>query len=217
MKLSDQTLNTLKNFSTINDGIVLQKGNVQRTMSPEKTIVVHATLQDNFPETFGIYDLNQFLGNVAALNDPDLTFSPDSVVVDDGDMVLNYYSCSSNIIVSPPDKELILKKVDVSFDLSSETLKKILRLAVMNNLPNVTVMGKNGEVRLQTHEKKNDTSNFAYKKIANHNGDDFSVSFKTDNLKLLPDDYSVEIMIGAFAKFTNKAGNLIYFVALESK
>lgn len=217
MKLSEQTLNVLKNFATINDGLVLKKGKTQKTISPEQTILVEAELPEDFPESFGIYDLSQFLGNVTALNDPEMTFSRESVIMDDGHMKLNYYSCSTNLIISPPDKELVLKKIDVKFDLSAETFKKILRLSLMNNLSNITVLGKQGELRLQTHERKDDTSNFAYTKIADHNGDDFSVSFKTENLKLIPDDYHVEIMIGGFAKFTNKAGNIKYFIAAESK
>ena len=217
MKLTEQTLNILKNFSTINDGFVFRKGTVQRTMSSNKAIMVEAVIEEDFPLEFGIYDLSQFLGNVTTLNDPELTFSNESVIIDDGDMILNYYKCSSNLIISPPDKTLLLKKIDVTFDLSADTLKKLLRLAMMNNLPNVTVQGKNGELRLKTHEKKSDTSNFAYTKIANHTGDDFSISFKTDNLKLIPDDYSVEIMIDGFAKLTNKTGNIKCFVAVEAK
>lgn len=218
MKLSENTLAILKNFSSINSGVVLQKGNVQKTISPEQTILVEAHLEDDMPETFGIYDLNQFLGNVTTLKSPELKFSSESVVMDDGDMQLNYYSCSPSLIISPPQgRDLVLKNVDVSFALSNNTLTKLLRLAAMNNLSHLTVIGKNGELRLQTHEKSNDTSNFASTKIDDYSGKDFVVSFKTENLRLIPDNYNVEIAIGGFAKFVNASGKLTYFIALESK
>lgn len=218
MKLSENTLAILKNFSSINSGVVLQKGNVQKTISPEQTILVEAHLEDDMPETFGIYDLNQFLGNVTTLKSPELKFSSESVVMDDGDMQLNYYSCSPSLIISPPQgRDLVLKNVDVSFALSNNTLTKLLRLAAMNNLTHLTVIGKNGELRLQTHEKANDTSNFASTKIDDYTGKDFVVSFKTENLRLIPDNYNVEIAIGGFAKFVNASGKLTYFIALESK
>ena len=67
MKLNENTLSVLKNFSSINSGLVLQRGNVQKTISPEKSILVEAELEDVIPEQFGIYDLNQFLGNVTTL------------------------------------------------------------------------------------------------------------------------------------------------------
>jgi hypothetical protein len=217
MKLSENTLSVLKNFSSINSGIVLQKGNLQKTISPEKSILVEAEVEDVLPEQFGIYDLNQFLGNISTLNNPDLTFTDNAVLMNDGDITFNYYSCSTNLIVSPPDKELKLKQVDVSFSLTNAILTKLLRLAAMNNLTHLSVVGKNGEIRLQTHEKANDTSNHASFKLNDYNGEDFSASFKVENIKLIPGDYDVEIQLGAFAKFVSKSGKIKYFIALESK
>ena len=217
MKLSENTLSVLKNFSTINSGLVIQKGNVQKTISPEKSILVEAELEDVMPEQFGIYDLNQFLGNVSTLSNPDMTFSDLAVIMNDGDISFNYYSCSPNLIVSPPDKELKLKQVDVSFTLTNAVLSKLLKLAAMNNLTHLSVVGKNGEIRLQTHEKANDTSNHASIKLNDYTGEDFSASFKVDNIKLIPGDYDVEMQLGAFAKFDSKTAKIKYFIALESK
>jgi hypothetical protein len=217
MKLSENTVNVLKNFASINSGVVLKKGTKQKTISPEKSILVEAILEDQMPVDFGIYDLNQFLGNAVTLNTPDMKFSDDAVVMDNGSFQLNYYSCSQNLIVSPPDKELTMDKPDVEFDLSRDATKTLLQLAALNNLPNLSVIGKNGDVKLQVHEKSNDTSNFAATKIGSNSGDDFVATFKTDNLKLIPDDYHVAISLKGFAIFTNKSGTLKYFIALETK
>jgi hypothetical protein len=221
MKLSENTLSVLKNFSAINSGLVLQKGKTQKTISPEKSILVEVEIDDSLPEQFGIYDLNQFLGNISTLNSPELTFSDSAVIMNDGEISFNYYSCSTNLIVSPPDKELKLKQTDVSFTLTNAVLTKLLRLASMNNLTHLSVVGQNGEIRLQTHEKANDTSNHASFKLNDYNGEDFIASFKVDNIKLIPGDYDVEIQLGAFAKFTASAGafkdKIKYFIALESK
>ena len=221
MKISENTLSVLKNFSAINSGLVLQKGNVQKTISPEKSILVEVEIEDAIPSQFGIYDLNQFLGNVSTLGNPDLSFTENSVMMNDGDIAFNYYSCSPNLIVSPPDKELKLKQTDVSFTLTNAILSKLLRLASMNNLTHLSVVGKNGEIRLQTHEKANDTSNSASFKLNDYNGDDFIASFRVDNIKLVPGDYDVEIQLGAFAKFVATSGvfkdKIKYFIALETK
>ena len=217
MKLSENSFSVLKNFSSINSGLVLQKGKVQKTISPEKTILVEAELDDTIPEQFGIYDLNQFLGNVTTLEKPELEFKSDSVVMSDGQVKLNFYSCATNLIVSPPDKELVMKQIDISFHLDNASLQKLLKLAAMNNLPNLSVIGKNGEITLQAHEKANDTSNFASIRLNDYTGKDFSVSFKVENIKLVPDNYDVEIMIGGFAKFTAKNKKLKYWIAVETK
>ena len=217
MKFSENTLSVLKNFASINSGVVLKAGKVQKTISPEKSILVEATLDDLIPSDFGIYDLNQFLGNVTTLKDPELTFTSEKVTLDNGVVPFDYSACSTNLIISPPEKDLVLKQIDVTFNLTNSLLQTLLKLGAMNNLPNLSVVGKNGELRLRIHEKANDTSNSAYPKIGDYAGNDFSATFKTENLKLLPDDYTVELQIGAFAKFVNKAGNLKYFIALETK
>lgn len=216
MKLSEQSLAILKNFASINSGVVLHNGKIQKTISPEKSILVEATLEDSLTD-FGIYDLNQFLGNVTTLRNPELTFFGDYVMMDDGELALSYLACSPNLIITPPEKELVLKTVDVSFSLPNVTLQKLIKVATMNGLPNLSVVGKNGELHLKIHERANDTSNHGSIKIGDYAGQDFTASFKTDNLKLLPDDYNVEIQKGAFAKFENVAGNLKYFIALETK
>lgn len=217
MKLSDNTLTILKNFASINSGMVLNAGRTQKTISPQKSILVEATLDDELPSKFGIYDLNQFLGNVTTLKNPELTFKGESVVIDDGELALTYNACSTNLIITPPDKELVLKSIDVTFNLSNASLQKLLKVAVMNNLPNLTVQGKNGGLYLIIHEKTNDTSNEGSIKIGDYAGNDFTSSFKIDNLKLVPDNYKIEIQTGAFAKFENEVGNLKYWIALESK
>ena len=217
MKLSENTLAVLKNFASINSGVVLSSGASQRTISPEKSILVEATIDDDIPTQFGIYDLNQFLGNLTTLRNPELTFSKEGVVLDDGELSFEYRACSANLIITPPEKELVLKSVDVKFSLPNETLQKLIKVATMNGLPNLSVVGKNGSLLLKIHERANDTSNSGTIKIGEYAGQDFTASFKTDNLKLLPNDYNVEIQKGAFAKFENTAGTLKYFVALETK
>jgi hypothetical protein len=215
MKFSENTLAVLKNFSSINSGLVLKQGKHQRTMSPDKAILAEVTLDEDIGSDFGIYDLPQFLGNISTLGNPEISFSNEKVVMTDGGLSLNYYSCSPSLIASPPDKSLELSSVDVKFDLSSANMQKLLRLAAMNSMPNLTVVGKGGKLYIKTHELKSDTSNYATMEIGDHSGADFEKSFKTDNLKMIADDYTVSI--AGFALFENKNKPLKYFVALESK
>ena len=118
MKLSETSLLTFKNFASINSGVVLNTGHVQRTWSVDKSILVEAELEESFPFTFGIYDLNQFLGNVTTLKTPSLTFSKDHVTLNDDEMNIKYRACDTELISSPPNKTLVLNDPDVTFDLS---------------------------------------------------------------------------------------------------
>ena len=60
MKLSDKTLSLLKNFSNINQSILFKKGSSLRTISVMKNILAEATITEEIPKDFGIYDLSQF-------------------------------------------------------------------------------------------------------------------------------------------------------------
>lgn len=218
MKLTEETLSVMKNFANINSGVVLRKGNVQKTMSPEQTILVEATLSDAFPETFGIYDLNQFLGNVTTLNAPSLKFSDNSVKMTDDDVELTYSACSPSLIIAPPEgKDLVMGSPDVTFTLSKAALQKILKISAMNSLPNISIIGSSDGLFIQSHELKNDTSNSARMRLDDYSGNDFSISFKTDNLKMISDNYNVQIKIGGFSCWTNTSGTLKYFIAMEKK
>ena len=59
MKLSENTVNILKNFSTINQNILVKSGSQLRTMSTMKNILGEASITEDFPKEFGIYDLNE--------------------------------------------------------------------------------------------------------------------------------------------------------------
>ena len=61
MKLSDRTVNLLRNFSTINQSILFKQGTKLRTISVMKNILAEATISEELPKDFGIYDLGQFL------------------------------------------------------------------------------------------------------------------------------------------------------------
>jgi hypothetical protein len=218
MKLSEQTLAVLKNFATINSGVVLKPGKVQKTISAEKSILVEAELEDITDHEFGIYDLNQFLGNIITLKNPNLDFGEQTVVMTDEDGTkMDYRACAAELVISPPTKELTLDSPDVVFDLSNSTFVKLMRLGAMNALPNLTIAGKDGELKASVHEKNNDTSNMASTTIGAWSGEDFTASFKTELLKMLPDDYKVEIKLGGFAKFSSTTKNLVYFISLEIK
>jgi hypothetical protein len=216
MKLNENTLTVLKNFASINSGLVIRKGKIQRTISPDETVLAEASLEDDFPEIFGIYELTNFLGNVTTLSNPDMSFSDKSVVLKDGDLELNYFSCSTNLITSPPEgKELVMSDPTATFTITNSNLQKILRLSAMNELTHLSIIGKDGKISLRANELKNDTSNSVSIEVGEYKGDDFKASLKVDNIKVIPDDYTVHIKVGRFTYWVNKNNTLKYFIAFE--
>ena len=61
MQLHNDTIDILKNFSEINQNLLVKEGNTLSTISVMKNILADAEVSESFPKEFGIYDLNDFL------------------------------------------------------------------------------------------------------------------------------------------------------------
>lgn len=215
MKLSDKTINLLKNFSDINQSILFKKGNKIRTISVMKNILAEAEVQEEFPKDFGIYDLNQFLRGLFLHNQPELDFSNDGhVVIREGKTRSKYFFAEPSVIVTPPDQSLTLPTMDVEFDLSTEQLEKIRKAVLAFQLPDLSVVGEAGVVKLVIHDKKNDTSN-DFQVIVGETDGEFCFNFKVENIKILPGSYKVSISRKLLSKFVNSDHDLTYYIALE--
>jgi len=197
MKLSDSTLSLLKNFSTINQSILFKQGTRLRTISVMKNILAEATIEEEFPKDFGIYDLNQFLNGLSLHNSPELDFDNDNhVVIKEGRSRSKYFFADPQVIVTPPEKEMNLPSEDVTFQLSTEQLDKLLKAAAIYQLPDLAVVGGNGVVKIVVRDKKNETSNdFAITvgETSNYFCKNFSFNFKVENIKILPGNYEVVV------------------------
>ena len=215
MKLSDITLSLLKNFSTINQSILFKQGSKLRTISVMKNIYAEASIGENLQKDFGIYDLNQFLNGLTLHNSPDLDFTNDGhVVIKEGRMRSKYFFADPGVIVTPPDKEIEIPSVDVSFELSTNQLDKLLKAAAVYQLPDFCAVGCSGVVQLVVRDKKNDTSN-SFSVIVGETDKEFTFNFKIENIKILPGTYDVSISQKLMSKFVSKDYDLKYYVALE--
>tara|TARA_Y100000766_G_scaffold111634_1_gene95586 strand:+ start:1254 stop:1919 length:666 start_codon:yes stop_codon:yes gene_type:complete len=215
MKLSDKTLSFLKNFSTINQSILFKQGTRLRTISVMKNILAEASIEEELPKDFGIYDLNQFLNGLSLHHNPDLDFANEGhVVIKEGRMRSKYFFADPQVIITPPDKEMTLPTEDVTFELSTEQLDKLLKAAAIYQLPDLSVEGVNGVVKIVVKDKKNDTSN-SFSITVGETDKVFSFNFKVENIKILPGTYDVVVSSKLLSRFSSKNHDLTYFIALE--
>ena len=215
MKLSDNTLSLLKNFSTINQSILFKQGSKLRTISVMKNILAEATVDEELPKDFGIYDLNQFLNGLGLHHDPELDFGDEGyVLIREGKMRSKYFFADPQVIITPPDKEITLPTEDVKFELSTQQLDKLLKAAAIYQLPDLAVKGADGVVKLVVRDKKNDTSN-SFSVIVGETDKQFTFNFKIENIKILPGTYAVLVSQKLLSKFTNKDRDLRYYISLE--
>ena len=215
MNLSDKTLTILKNFAGVNNSILVKKGNQLRTISVAKNILAEAEIEEDFPREFGIYDLNQFLNGLSLHQDPDLDFENDTYLnIREGKRRAKYFFADPQVIISPPEKEITLPSEDVHFQLESTSLEKLLKAAAVYQLPDFSVIGEAGVVKLVVRDKKNDTSN-SYSVVVGETDKEFIFNFKVENIKIIPGSYDVVVSSKLLSQFTNSQYNLKYFIALE--
>ena len=186
MKLSNDTLTILKNFSSINTGIEFKSGNVLSTISPGKTILAKATLKDTFPEDFCVYDLNQFLSVHSLNKDTEIDFDDMNVIFKSGKSKIKYRKTAKEMIITPPDKELSLPSVDASFVLSEDTFSSIMKSASILQSPHIAVESVGGKLYISCFDAKDDSAHTNSIEISDSSTDDFKLVFFTENLKMIP-------------------------------
>ena len=215
MKLSESTVSLLKNFSSINQSILFKEGQKLRSISVMKNILVEANVSEEFPKDFGIYDLNQFLNGLSLHSSPDLDFDNDQyVVIKEGKYRSKYFFADPSVIVAPPEKEISLPTEDVCFQLTSQELEKLKKAASIHQVPDISVIGENGVIKLVARDKKNDTSNI-FSAVVGETTTEFVFNFKEENLKIVPGNYDVVVSEKLLSRFQNQNIDVTYYIALE--
>ena len=214
MKLSNNTTNILKNFSQINQSILIKQGNKLKTISVMKNILAEAEIEEDFEADFAIYDLNQFLSGLSLYDSPDLEFGDSYLTIRDARRRAKYFFADPSVIVSPPEKEISLPSKDVCFTVATQQLDKLLKAAAIYQVPDLSAVGRNGKIELVVRDKKNDTSH-EFSEEVGETDKDFSFNFKVENIKIIPGTYDVVISSKLLSEFTNKNTDLKYYIALE--
>ena len=217
MELTDNTLSVLKNFSGINQNLLIKEGNQIKTISEAKNILASATVNESFPQSFGIYDLNEFIGVIGLVNDPSLKFDDESVTVSDssGRSKVRYFFSPEETLTTP-QKDINMPEAEVKFTLDNDTLNKIKRAASTLGHDEMSVSVKNGVLTLSVVENQNSTSNaFSIDVDGEFTNENFNFIMSIANLKMIPGDYTVEMSSKFISRFSHKEMNVQYWIALE--
>jgi gp45 sliding clamp, C terminal len=218
MKLSNETLAVLKNFSSINQGIQFKKGKKIATVSSSKTVLAQAVLADDFPQDFCIYDLNQFLAVHGLFKDgADIDFDSSNVIFKGGKSKVKYRMTDKNMIVTPPEKEIVLPSVDCSFTLTQDDLEWIMKTSSVLSSPHIAIQSDGDTINLLTFDAADDSAHTNSIELGEGNGKTYKVVFKTENIKLIPGSYEVDISFKGIGHFKNVKDDIDYWIAFESK
>jgi hypothetical protein len=222
MKLSLETIEILKNFSYINNAIIISPGNVIRTINQERNVFAKATVEEEFPRDIPIYELNQFLKIFSLHKDADVDFSDEHyILVQQGHTRMKFYYAdyfSLNKNLNIPTKDYEFNDIVLSFKFESEQIERLRKAASMYSLSDLSIIGDDGIVELVVYNKSDPSSKSYNVKIAetDHN---FSLNFVEKNLLMLPGSYEVNIARFSnnnfVSSFINTNQELEYVIALE--
>jgi hypothetical protein len=213
MKLSKETQEIFKNFASINANLMLREGNKLSTWTENKTVISEATITETFPQNFGIYDVNEFLGVVSLFNDPDLTFAQDVVLIKEGKNQIRYKE-ADEATLKVPTKSINFQEAEINFSLSASDLTNIIRSAGVLKVSDVSFIGKDGTLTALVIDKKNPLTN-KFEIDVGTTDKNFTANMKIENFKMIPGAYDVSIAKMKICRFKSTKGNLVYYVAVE--
>jgi hypothetical protein len=211
MKVSKQTLDTLKNFASINSNILVRPGNILSTISSDVSIFARAEVTETFDREFAIYDLNSLLALLTMMEDTDVEFGEDCITISKDSSEFKYYYADKSIIVAAPDKTIEVDN-EYEFQLSSKTISMLIRAASVISAPMLSIVSKNGSVKLSVGDPATPRSN-TYTQEIGTNDTEFDCRVPIENFKVIPADYKVVLSKKKFMHLSNEKSQ--YWLALD--
>ena len=215
--LSNQTLQVLKNYSTINSSILFREGSELKTISVGENAIAQYTCEESFPQTFGIYDLNQFLAGLSLFENPTLEFdNTDYVYIRGRGRAAKYYFSDPEITLkSAPQKNINFPGADIQFNITWEDIMGLQKAASVYSLTDLVFSSQDGEITLKLLDSENDTSNDYEQVVQGETTGDYNLTLKVDHIRLLPGDYTVKVSKHLVSEWQHQNLDLTYYIALE--
>tara|TARA_R100000951_G_scaffold43506_2_gene36730 strand:- start:1752 stop:2420 length:669 start_codon:yes stop_codon:yes gene_type:complete len=222
MNISKNTIDLLKNYSTINPSVYVKRGNVISTISPQKTIMSFCEVEETFPENFAIYELSRFLGVVSLFEDPSYEFMEEKVKIKSNMHSVSYRYAEPSMIITPPEKAIVLPEDNnTELSVSWSDIQKVMRGASILSKPQIRFSVQRSKIFMEAVDTK-DASGDNYSIVVQEHGEDVDIKemdyiFKIENMKLIEGDYQIALSPKGLARFKCVTKPITYFIALEAK
>ena len=215
--LSEQTLQVLKNYSTINSSILIREGNELKTISVGENALAQYSCEESFPQTFGIYDLNQFLAGLTLFQNPVLEFDNENYVTirSRGRSAKYFFSDPEITLKSAPEKNINFPGADIDFNITWEDITSLHQAAAVYNLTDLVFKSEDNQISLYLRDSENETSNDYCQTIAGDTTGDYELVLKVEHLRLQPGDYHVKVSKHLVSEWRHTRLDLVYYIALE--
>ena len=225
MKLSESTIEILKNFATLNQSLRFRKGSELTTITPGKTVLAKARVVESFPSEFALYDLTKFLAKFSLYGkDCDIELKSDRLVFKSADGRRSDSVILGGSTVAPHiDKKIDMEDPDITFELSQDDLNWQRRSAGVSASEHMVFRGDGKKIHLQSTSLKDDSSDVSSTEIGKTDKT-FLYVLKLEFWKMIDGNYTVSLKkfvddkgkVGGLTKFQNKDKPVEYYIAVDS-
>ena len=150
------------------------------------------------------------------MSDPDLTVGTGNVKIASGTSKTTYGLSDETMVVSAPDNDISVQNAEVKFTLTKDNLAQVLKLSGVLGLPNIAVRGNRKKISIAAVDVKNQDSDVFSVDVGDTDAE-FQFIFVTENFKMIPGSYEVNVSFGGISHFKNTKDNIQYWMASETK
>ena len=122
------------------------------------------------------------------------------------------FTDTSLITTTPADKKITLDNPEIEFNITNDELSDAVKALSVLGLPELVVVGDGKSVYVKAIDVSNPTSDTYSVKIGDTDLT-YRMVFKSEYLKLLPNDYKVSISKGGISRWA--ADDLEYWITTE--
>ena len=215
MQFTEKTLTVLKNFAGINQALIFQPGSVLKTINPQKSVMAVATVDQEIPGEACVYDMARFLSVLSLYAKPEVEFGSKAFTIAEGRRKTKYVYADPSMVVAPPAKEMKLPAADVTVSVAWDDIASVIKAAGVLQLPEIAFVGDEGKIFLRAIDSANPSADTFGTELEGETDATFTLILKTENLKLLPMNYEVNLAAKGLSTFIGDG--VKYFVAIEAK
>lgn len=212
--MEQEVISILKNFAGINKTMRIDEGNTIRIFNNKISLYAEAYIDEGFPKTFSIYDLNQLLSAMSLFDNPTLEYDNKQIIMTSGRMSAKYRYSSPSTTLDQPTAFPNLQNEIFSFKIPKEQLAEIIKASAVLNLKQLQISTKG--LRALTLDSSGEAIDneftTAIHDVSNPD-EETIVSVKIESLKMMILDYNVSVTPSAIV-FTSSDGKLKYCAAL---
>ena len=217
----------LKNFSTISSSMVIGNKEFSIVNAPKSSLIGVYPLEKEYQyDSFGIFDLNEFLNLINQFKNYSLDLKERSISIIDQDTgnLIDYNLTPIEMIKTAPIDKLKVNfdniKKHVEFKFSEENLNTLKKIIAVLKPERLFFQSENGYIKITAADKVLESSTnpliikIREEDISFNELEDTTLYFTMDEMKLLDGEYQVSMSKNGISLWKNKIYKVDYFIGV---